>query len=661
MAPNTPFSLSSNRQVAQPPVSGANWYSRRNPGEYTVGGMDSGDGTSSIFANTLRGTGPGLSDYATKNLGYTGASTHAFNNDTGEWNPMPAGQQQFDDWMQQTGYSPAVTGSANNEGDQQGGWIGADNNVIPGSEWRNGMADKQFWTGAQLAAGIVSGGAATAAGAGSVGAGAAAGAAGGFTKDGTLRSAALGAGLGAAGGAVSNALPSSTPQSGMDLAADGGANASWYNNLPNQAAEELTTQVGNQALAPAPYNPNEFSGVTNATGAPRASTGLGSADVTLPSAGDQLSPMTPPSTDVPFNLSSAGQAPLGSSVPLNTSLPAMSGGESWLGGVGSAFANSAGNMIGQAGPSILTGAALQALNGKPPSAPDAGTTTAAQSQANLQAALTSNSLNRVNTTTPYGSQTFNTVADPSAPGGYRATQDIKLSPEQQQLYNNETSNQISKSNIATGLQGNVANAVKDPFALSNFDQLGKVTAGADAFSADRDKVTSALYSRLTSLRKPQMDRDRLALDTQLKNQGLQPGTAAYDTAMKNMMDSQGTELSNMADQATQAGGAEQSRLQGLNVQNTGFNNNTQQTAIQQALLARQQPLTELNSLQSGAAPTLPTFQPFGLSTMQPVNSIQAGQNAYQGQLNSYNAKTGNLQSLLNLFGTLNKTPSATGP
>lgn len=342
--------------------------------------------------------------------------------------------------------------------------------------------------------------------------------------------------------------------------------------------------------------------------------------------------------------------------------PAATGGSSWLqsalGGLGSAGSAAskfltdnpmAGKFANGAAAALGAGLATKALAGKAPTTPDASSLIQQQSNANLTAAQQQAQINRVDTTTPFGFQKFGQVADPSVPGGIRYTQEIGLSPEQQKLYDAETSNQLASQNIAQGMQGRVAQSVANPLDLSGAGQLEKAMSG-DAFSADKDKVTQALFDRLTGLRKPQMDKDREALDVKLRNQGLMPGTEAYDNGMRSMLESQNTELSDAADRALLAGGAEQTRLQTDARNNATLNNQVHNQGVQEILTQRQQPLAEYNSFRTGNTPTLPTFQPFGLSSVQPTNTTAAANTQYQSQADAYNQRIAQLQSLLN-FGT----------
>lgn len=310
-----------------------------------------------------------------------------------------------------------------------------------------------------------------------------------------------------------------------------------------------------------------------------------------------------------------------------------------------------------------------------PDAPDYAKLAQQQGDQNSYAAQLSAALNRLNETTPYGSVKYSSTANPNTPGGFDYSRDITLSPEQQQLYNLDSQNSIRSQQVAGGMQDRVAQSMQNPFALSNYGQAGTVSGnGPEArdlgtaanYEGGRDAVSKALYDRELALLQPQMDRDLAAQDTQLRNQGLMPGTQAYDTALQQLRQQQGQNLNDLASRATLAGGAEQSRLAGLdlsldqqrfaqgqtgfeNILNgTGFNNQVRDTNIQQGLLERQQPLAEFNAFRTGNQPTLPNFQPYAMSQVQPTNTYGAAKDQYGAAVNDYNLKSGQWQSLLNL-------------
>lgn len=113
--------------------------------------------------------------------------------------------------------------------------------------------------------------------------------------------------------------------------------------------------------------------------------------------------------------------------------------------------------------------------------------------------------------------------------------------------------------IIPGVQG-AGEGIRNDF--SGGAQLGRV--GPADFSADRRRVEEGLLSRL----EPQFGRDRADLEARLTAQGFTPGSTAY----QNAADELNRARTDARFQAIGAGGAEQSRLFGLDVGRTGFNN-----------------------------------------------------------------------------------------
>lgn len=484
-----------------------------------------------------------------------------------------------------------------------------------------------------------------------------------------LQAAGLGAGSavgGESGAGLFNAAADSQAAStqlgisGADAAASAGGSIPNSVNLAN-AGGSFSTGVGGYAEA-SPFTQATIADQPNFSlenaGAPSGPPGpepLANTDPVFNAAKDsQLA-----SANAAYDPASMGAGAVGAAVPAALSSSGLQNLGNALSGVAAPVSQflkdnpTLGRFADAAAAAGGAGLASKFLSGNAPPTVNAGQVMQQQGAANLTAAQQQAQINRVDTTTPFGFQKFGQVADPSLPGGIRYTQDIGFSPEQKKLYDSETNNQLASQGIASSLQGRVAQSVANPLDLSSAGAMEKALP-ANQFSADRDKVSSALFDRLTSLRKPQMDRDRSALDVQLRNQGLMPGTEAYNNSMRTMMETQGSELSNAANQAIAAGGAEQSRLQGDSRANSSLNNNVRSQSIQEKLLERQQPLAEYNSFRTGNTPTLPAFQPFGMGTVAPANTLAASNSQYQTEADAYNARIAKLQSLLNFGVTASK-------
>jgi len=233
-----------------------------------------------------------------------------------------------------------------------------------------------------------------------------------------------------------------------------------------------------------------------------------------------------------------------------------------------------------------------------------------------------------------------------------------------------------------------------PEARYTIDNAGKIQkdVGPNDFSADRLRVEDALFSRLN----PQFERDQARQEADLIARGIRPGSKAYDNARDELNRS----LTDARMQTVLAGGQEQSRLSGLELnqgafrnaaqqqqygqnandaafynsaqqqnwqqsyaadqfanaaQNQGFNQNlaagqfnnaNRGSAIEEAAYLRSLPLNEINALLGGTQIAKPQFQ----NTPQPgvagVDYTGLVNQQYQGQLAAYNAQAQNRAGML---------------
>jgi hypothetical protein len=235
-----------------------------------------------------------------------------------------------------------------------------------------------------------------------------------------------------------------------------------------------------------------------------------------------------------------------------------------------------------------------------PKPPDPSQTAATQQQYNVQSATEQNKANAYNQSNPYGSMSY--VADPNSPSGY--TLQTNYSPTQQGLYNTQA-----------GTQGIAGQTAQD---------LLKNTASMYSQAPDISKGTQGIASYLNNMQQqylqPIFNQQQSNLEAQLRNQGLTPGSEAYNNA-KNL----------------------QARNQG-DVTNQYLTNNEGQ-AFNQAVQQYQLPLQTIGSLYGASLPTGPTFQNTPTAQIQPANYQGAAQNAYQGQLQNYQNTWSNLGKL----------------
>lgn len=233
-----------------------------------------------------------------------------------------------------------------------------------------------------------------------------------------------------------------------------------------------------------------------------------------------------------------------------------------------------------------------------PAAPDYAGAATATAAGNLDAARAAASANRVNQVTPYGSliYTHNGTGD----DGWTATQ--SLSSDQQQLLDQQNKTSLGLSSLADQGLGYVGNALSHNITSADLpaDMVNAGQTGQDA-----------LMARF----QPQIDQSHKALEAQLANQGIAPGSEAYNNAMRTQNQSENDLRS-------------QAALNGITV---GQNAQNQQLSVKTAL--QNQPINMLNAVRTGSQVTNPNF----ISNV-PQQATTAGADmlgAANGQ-NSYN-------------------------
>lgn len=255
----------------------------------------------------------------------------------------------------------------------------------------------------------------------------------------------------------------------------------------------------------------------------------------------------------------------------------------------------------------------------PPAAPDPAATGAAQTASNQQTALYQWGLNNPNYNTPLGN--LNYSINNSDPNNPRTSANVTLSPEQQQLYNQQMQQSLGLSNLASQLQGRVGDTLNNPLPTS-----------AD-FNTAAKQASDAYYQQQQQYLDPQFKQAQQELDARNANMGI---TMNSEASNKDQL--------NFANQKQQAySDARQSAI--LN----GVNNAQQLFSLNAA--ARNQPLNEFNALRSQSQVQMPQFNGTQPTNVNPTNTAQIAQQAYQNSLNPYNAQISqNNQMMGGLFG-----------
>ncbi len=210
------------------------------------------------------------------------------------------------------------------------------------------------------------------------------------------------------------------------------------------------------------------------------------------------------------------------------------------------------------------------------------------------------------------------------------TSQINLSPEGQQLFDQQMRISQNLGNVGEAGLNRVGEAVAQPFDMSKVPGMPSVPTAGDG---GRNAVVQALMQR----QQPAMDRARQSREANLIAQGHTRGGSAWDAQQDDL-----NRAENDARLAAEiAGGQEQSRQFGLEAQRYGMGTDARGRAISEQAYLRNLPLSELNSLRTGAQPAMPTFQPYSpqQTTAGPnLSGAASAQGQYDmGLFNSQNA------------------------
>jgi hypothetical protein len=233
-----------------------------------------------------------------------------------------------------------------------------------------------------------------------------------------------------------------------------------------------------------------------------------------------------------------------------------------------------------------------------------------------------------------------------------------LSPIRQQTLdqNNQANLNLATlgANTSQQLIGNMQNQLTAE-DLGPRPELGQLRTSYDTdFTADRARTEEALFSRMN----PKLQQDRATLETQLSNQGIKLGSAAYDRAMNNF----GQQSNDARMAAILASGQEQSRLADLARQSAGFGNSAMMDQynaglagrtqnMQEAFALDNQPINKAMALASGTQVANPQFQPINVPRIPTTDNAGIIQNYDQQNFQRWQAEEqGNQRMLGGLMG-----------
>ena len=198
--------------------------------------------------------------------------------------------------------------------------------------------------------------------------------------------------------------------------------------------------------------------------------------------------------------------------------------------------------------------------------------------------------------TPWGSTTWETerVIDPATGKAVtRWNQNQQLSPEMQALFDQQMGGFLSSGDAAAAARDR---AIANMSAGPDWAQFGE--AQGMEFSPDqmRQRAEDMAYQRETMRLDPQFQADQESLELKLRNQGLVPGDAAYDSAMSNFYQGRNDAYERARLGAAQQGRAEVEGMWGRETEANQMANALRDKQIQEYIQKRQFGLSEADAL-----------------------------------------------------------------
>jgi hypothetical protein len=252
----------------------------------------------------------------------------------------------------------------------------------------------------------------------------------------------------------------------------------------------------------------------------------------------------------------------------------------------------------------------------PPPAPDPAQVAGAQTAQNVSTAIAQGAINNVNQVTPYGNLTYEQtgtfqMTDPNTGKVYDvplSTATQTLTPVAQRTVDAQMSAGENLAGIARDQSARIGDLLGTPLEMSN------EAAESRLMELGRSRLDPALSRR----RESEMNR--------LTQQGIMPGSKAFDRAMSRLDE------------------GENDAYNQLMLTGRG-------QAMQELLTERNQPINETTALMSGSQVQQPSFVNTNPAQLDNVDRAGLEMDKYQGELNAYNTQMASRNSMMGgLFG-----------
>jgi hypothetical protein len=287
----------------------------------------------------------------------------------------------------------------------------------------------------------------------------------------------------------------------------------------------------------------------------------------------------------------------------------------------------------------------------PPPAPDYAAAAREQGVANQQAAQQTAVLSNPNIISPYGTQTVTYDTAGGYGGTPQPTITQTLTPEAQSTLSAQQRVERALAGLGEQGVGTAQRIMGTPFQYKGPD----IQTGLDMSGVPKAPVApgttgqQAIMSRL----QPQLEQRSASMRQNLANQGITPGSEAWNNAMRDESQAQNDLLTQASLQGIGLDTAAQQNAYNQALQSAQFGNTAAAQALQQQLGLYNVPLNQITALMSGSQIQAPQFQQYtggGQIGAAPLAQAAANQGNYNTA--AYNAQMQALGGLYSGLGSI---------
>ena len=281
--------------------------------------------------------------------------------------------------------------------------------------------------------------------------------------------------------------------------------------------------------------------------------------------------------------------------------------------------------------------------GSPPPAPDYMGLAKQQGAANKEAAVASAMLSNPNMVTPTGTRKIAYNKDPLS-GEIVPTITDELTPDAQKAFEAQQRVDLALSQLGEQGIGTVRDVMGTPFQYK-----GKIQTGLDLSNAPAIPISAGQTAQEAIMKRlqPQIEQNRASLRQNLANQGVTPGSEAWQNAMQEQQQGESDLYSQAAQQGINLDLAARTQAVNEAIQSGQFANTAEAQQFARDLGLYNLPLNQITALMSGSQIQMPQFQRYTGQNIAAEPLFQAGQLQNQAAMDRYNAKVAQKNAIIN--------------